>query len=598
MGNKLNNSCKLEFSNEVEISSEDYNNILDLEEKILHMVASNQQTYEILDQLCIMAESLLKNSVASILIKNHNGDLDVEAAPSIPNDAKKLLYDLSPGPHNGSCGNAVYYNKPQYIQNTFIDERWTNLREFARDFNICACWSTPITNENKEVIGSFALSSFEHRAPSAFHKKLLKTASTIISIVLKNRKTNNKMKYLAYHDELTDLYNKSYLENVLKKKGEKSLILLNINSFSYINTAYGFDIGDKILKDVSKVLKNNFHADTLCKINSDEFALVYDKEIDIKSKINSIQQYFLNHMIDINEIKISITFSYGATFGEENLLRKASTALKKAKESGKNKFIIFDKFDNLNYKDREKFIKYTNIIKNALDNNQIVAYFQGIYDNEKNLINKYEALVRIELEDKVISPFEFLEIAKLAGLIPNITKIMIKKSFETMLSNDYTFSINITEDDLAEEYLVDYLKEQASKYNINPNRVILEILEGVSTGGKDSHLNQLIELKKQGFKIAIDDFGAEYSNFERILDLDVDFIKIDAKYIKNIHKDKRSYEITKAIAFFAKNVNISSIAEFVHNEDVQKIIKELGINFSQGYLFSQPKKELLKSLEE
>jgi EAL domain-containing protein (putative c-di-GMP-specific phosphodiesterase class I) len=199
---------------------------------------------------------------------------------------------------------------------------------------------------------------------------------------------------------------------------------------------------------------------------------------------------------------------------------------------------------------------------------------------------------------KVISPFEFLEIAKLAGLIPNITKVMIKKSFETMVSNNYTFSINITEDDLAEEYLVDYLKEQTSKYNVNPNRVILEILEGVSAGGKDSHLSQLIELKKQGFKIAIDDFGAEYSNFERILDLDVDFIKIDAKYIKNIHKDKRSYEITKAIAFFAKNVNISSVAEFVHNEDVQKIIKELGINFSQGYLFSQPKKELLKSLEE
>jgi EAL domain-containing protein (putative c-di-GMP-specific phosphodiesterase class I) len=199
---------------------------------------------------------------------------------------------------------------------------------------------------------------------------------------------------------------------------------------------------------------------------------------------------------------------------------------------------------------------------------------------------------------KVISPFEFLEIAKLAGLIPNITKVMIKKSFETMVSNNYTFSINITEDDLAEEYLVDYLKEQTSKYNVNPNRVILEILEGVSAGGKDSHLSQLIELKKQGFKIAIDDFGAEYSNFERILDLDVDFIKIDAKYIKNIHKDKRSYEIVKAISFFAKNVNISSVAEFVHNEDVQKIVKELDINFSQGYLFSQPKKELLKSLEE
>lgn len=593
MGKTLNNSCELKLGAEIEISSEDYNKILDLEEQILEMVASNHQTYEILDQVCIMAESLLKDSVASILIKNNKGDLDVEAAPSIPDDAKNLLNNLTPGPNNGSCGNAVYYNEPQYIQNTFLDKRWDNLKQFARDFNICACWSTPITDENKQAIGSFALSSFEHRAPSAFHQKLLKTASTIISIVLKNRKTNKRMKYLAYHDELTKLFNKSHLENILKKEGEKSLILLNINSFSYINTAYGFDIGDEILISVSKILKNNFNADTLCKINSDEFALVYNKKIDIKNKISLIQQYFLNHMIDIDEIKISITFSYGATFGEENLLRKASTALKKAKEDGKNKFVIFDKFDNLNYKNREKFIKYTNLIKNALDNNQIVPYFQGIYNNEKKIIDKYEALVRIELEDRIITPFEFLEPAKLSGLIPDITKVVIEKAFETMKDNKHTFSINITEDDLAEEYLYEYLKQQSSKYNINPNRVILEILEGVSSGGKDSHLTQLVELKNKGYKIAIDDFGAEYSNFERILDLDVDFIKIDAKYIKNIHKDKRSYEITKAISFFAKNVNISSVAEFVHNEEVQKIVNELGINFSQGYLFSEPKKELL-----
>lgn len=593
MGKKLNNNCELKFNDKIEISSEDYNKILDLEEQILEMVASNHESYEILDQLCIMAESLLKDSVASILIKNYKGDLDVEAAPSIPIKAKEKLNHLTPGPNNGSCGNAVYYNKPQYIKNTFIDKRWNNLKQFARDFNICACWSMPITDENKNPIGSFALSSFEHRSPNAFHQKLLKTASTIISIVLKNRNINDKMKYLAYHDELTKLHNKSYLENILKEKGEKSLILLNINSFSYINTAYGFDMGDKILISVSEILKNNFNATTLCKINSDEFALVYNKKIDLKNEISLIQQYFLNHMIDINEIKISITFSYGATFGEENLLRKASTALKKAKEIGKNKFIILDKFDNLNYKDREKFIKYTNLIKNALDNNQIVTYFQGIYNNERYIIDKYEVLVRIEIEDKVIRPFEFLEIAKLAGLIPDITKIVIIKAFESMSENKHTFSINITEDDLAEEYLIDYLKEHSAKYDIEPNRVILEILESVSAREKDSHLKQLLELKNQGYKIAIDDFGAEYSNFERILDLDVDFIKIDAKYIKNINNDKRSYEIVKAISFFAKNVNISTVAEFVHNEEVQEIVKELGINFSQGYLFSEPKKELI-----
>ena len=301
----------------------------------------------------------------------------------------------------------------------------------------------------------------------------------------------------------------------------------------------------------------------------------------------------MNNMIIIEKIKLNITFSYGAVIGKNNLLRKASSALKKAKESGKNRFEIFEKNDNEDYAKRESFINYTNLIKNALDNSQIVPFFQGIHDNKTNKITKYEALARIVLDDRIISPYEFLEPAKLSGFLPEVTKMMIDKIFQVMSKNEFEFSINISEDDLAENYLIDYLNEKSKIYNINPKRVILEILEGVSAGGKKSQIKQLDILKSSGYKLAIDDFGAEYSNFERILDLDIDFIKIDAKYIKDIDVNKRSYEIVRAISFFARNVNISCIAEFVHNQSVQNIIKDLGINYSQGYHFSKPKRDLL-----
>ena len=157
-----------------------------------------------------------------------------------------------------------------------------------------------------------------------------------------------------------------------------------------------------------------------------------------------------------------------------------------------------------------------------------------------------------------------------------------------MQDKDCTFSINITEDDLNKNYLFEYLKEEAHRYDISPSRVILEILEGVSASGKANNIAQLKELKNYGFLIAIDDFGSEYSNFERVLDLDVDFLKIDARYIKNIDKDQKSFEITRAISFFAKNVHIPVVAEFVHSQEVQAKIDELGIEFSQGYLFSEP----------
>ena len=138
------------------------------------------------------------------------------------------------------------------------------------------------------------------------------------------------------------------------------------------------------------------------------------------------------------------------------------------------------------------------------------------------------------------------------------------------------------------EYILNYLDKKTLEHKIKSSRVILEILEGISSHGKKNHIKQLMALKEKGFSIAIDDFGTEYSNFERVLDLEIDFLKIDSRYIKDIDTNKKSYEITKAIAFFAKNAGIPCVAEFVHNENVQKIVKELGIDYSQGYLFSEP----------
>ncbi|MDZ7820202.1 MAG: GGDEF domain-containing protein [Aliarcobacter sp.] len=139
------------------------------------------------------------------------------------------------------------------------------------------------------------------------------------------------------------------MERLFENNQKRTLILLNINNFSYINTAYGFNIGDKILITVSNILKDYFQSDNLCKINSDEFALIYNSEISIIDKILEIQDYFMKNSMNIKEIKLNITFSYGAVYGRNNLLRKAATALKEAKENGKNRFQIFEQNSNNDY---------------------------------------------------------------------------------------------------------------------------------------------------------------------------------------------------------------------------------------------------------
>ena len=700
--------------NEVPLSPEQYKEIQNIEHTIFEMVARRASSTDVLDKLCALAETLLPNSVASIMLKDpKTGLMDMIHAPSVPQEATDRFKALKPGPGGGSCGNAVYKNEPQYIKNTFKDEKWSDLREIAYDLNICSCWSTPVRDEDGHAIGTFALSSFEHREPSTYHKMLLNTCANIVSIVLKNayneqriqlftqsmenakegviitdhnnniieinrafreiygyaedevlgqnprilssgqhdkafyedmwshileqehwsgeiinkvkdgsyimqwmsislienedgtrnylaifsditelKKAQEKANYLAYHDQLTGLENKSkLLQRLHQNEHEVTLIHLDINNFNYINTAYGFSFGDKLLQEVGKRLKSICLITDIFRINSDEFALFCTKGEKSEAIIKKLQKYFYDNSFKIDDIVLNISFNYGAYTGSGNILENAALALKISKELGKNRYHIFDEATDLPKKeDKNRFIKANRLILNALENDAIVPYFQGIRNNKEAKLEKYEALVRIELEGRVVSPFEFLEAGQLSGLMPEVTKIMIDKSFKIMSKRSEEFSINITEDDLGRNYLSHYIAAKLSEYEIDPQRVILEILEGISSHGKQSHIKQLNELKAMGLRLAIDDFGAEYSNFERILDLEIDYLKIDAKYIKNIDSDTKSYEIAKSIANFAKNSSIVCIAEFVHSQEVQKMVEELGIEYSQGYYFSEPQK--------
>jgi PAS domain S-box-containing protein len=183
---------------ETPITPEQYNAILDIQQNILQMMAEGGKSTDILSSLCNMAEKLLPNSVASIMMLNEQSkQMSVLTAPSIPKVGHDALANLTPGVGGGSCGNAVFRNEPQYVYNTFQDPRWTDLRHIAYDFNLCSCWSMPIRNAHNEAVGSFALSSFEHRTPAAFHRTLLATAASIVNIVQHNEYTEKRVQLFS-----------------------------------------------------------------------------------------------------------------------------------------------------------------------------------------------------------------------------------------------------------------------------------------------------------------------------------------------------------------------------------------------------------------
>jgi len=407
------------------------------------------------------------------------------------------------------------------------------------------------------------------------------------------------IKKQAVTNKLTGLQNRFALNQLLENlKEAKTLVVINIDNFDSINTIYGYENGNRVIQFVATLLSKELWKDAqLFYLGGDEFTIVSDVVSDEKLQryLSDLQEKIASSIMEIEGNRLKETVTMAVAVGEKDVLKHAHIALKEAKNEGKNRIKFYN--DNLNIeKLQQKIQEYSPIIREAIEENDVVPYFQPIVDNKTQTIHKFECLARIEHQGEIYSPFHFIDIAQMIGLLPNITRIMIDKSFQMFQNNDYTFSINITEIDLNDNYLQDYLREKLQEYNIAPSRVILEVLEGISTSGVANSLEQLKNLQEMGFSIAIDDFGAQNSNFERVNSMNVDFIKIDGSFVKNIDHDAKSYSIVKTITEFSKSIGAEVIAEFVHNEAVQKKVEELGIEYTQGYYFGEPKKELVTKL--
>jgi len=413
---------------------------------------------------------------------------------------------------------------------------------------------------------------------------------------LKLKKQLRAYEELALTDNISGLPNKIVLLKKLEKNTNFSSMMFSIDNFETIGETFGMNFSNAIVKEVSKLLKkflaNNIY---LYRLYTGDFVFLIEGEHNGQAEdiAQGIKSFFDIYPIESNDIEIKVTFSIGICHcNKDVLLKNSRIAMNEARSLGSNRYHYYSKDDSY-ILNQEKNIYWMNKIHDALANGKIVPYFQAIRDNKTGKIFKYECLVRILEDGKVITPWYFNEAVQMTGLMTNLTKTMIDKSFRVFSNREEDFSINITQEDLKEEYLQNFLKHKCEKYGIDTKRVTLEILEDVEESAAQTVYAQLTGLKEDGFKISIDDFGAQNSNFSRLLQMPVDYIKIDGQFIKNLETSIQSRHITEAIHSFAHKIGAKSIAEFVHNDKVLKIIKEIGIDYSQGYLISEPKSKPL-----
>ncbi|WP_419763597.1 MAG: EAL domain-containing protein [Arcobacter sp.] len=400
----------------------------------------------------------------------------------------------------------------------------------------------------------------------------------------------DSIEYQFYNDELTGLPNRKRLIDTISTTKNAVLMIINIDKFQEINDLYGDALGNDIIKETAKLLdKNKALNSKLFKLHADEYALYHEADVDIE-EIKSIAIHLTNiienETFHIENSEIFINATFGIAYGSTSLLANSDIALKLAKRT-KKKYLVYETSMNIEH-EYDQNLKWTKKIKDAIKNDKIVPLYQPIVDANTKEIIKYESLMRmLDDEGKYISPFYFLELAKKNKLYPQLTLIMLEKTFEKFKNRTEKVSINLSVSDILNETVHSTILEKLKEYQLG-DRIIFEIIESDGIENFEEVLDFIKKVKTYGAKISIDDFGTGYSNFEYLMKLKVDYIKIDASMIKDIDTNRDSQMVTETIIDFAKKMNIQTVAEFIHCESVYNKVHEIGIDYAQGYYFGKP----------
>jgi len=397
-----------------------------------------------------------------------------------------------------------------------------------------------------------------------------------------------------YTDKLTNLPNRNKLKKDLDENTIDLMALLDVDEFSTINDLFGEKIGDTILFELANKLKHFFNEEdyVVYRIEADKFTIVARKNNQDVNEFYNLCKTFADKiekeslLIDEDEIDINITI--GIAQGDGARAFKYSQRVINYARTKLQRIMIY----NESFKIQQSFeenIKWVKQLKIGFRENLFQAYFQPIVDTKTKEVYKYEALIRyITKEGVEIAPFHFINVAKKTKLYPNIIKIVIQDAFKLIKNKNKRVSVNISFDDIANEETTAFIYEILEQNKDFTEFLEFEILESEEISDFNEVAKFISEIKKFDCIVGVDDFGAGYSNFNLLTLLDIDFVKIDGSLIERINSSKDLEIIVNTIANFSKEFKVKTVAEYVSDEDIYNKIKELNIDYCQGYYFDKP----------
>ncbi|MDI6748362.1 MAG: EAL domain-containing protein [Rhodocyclaceae bacterium] len=421
-----------------------------------------------------------------------------------------------------------------------------------------------------------------------------------------------KQLHTLFTDALTQLPNREKLLVDLKKPQPATLILLNIDAFKEINDFYGHPCGDHVITAMARSLGQflaqhpAWAGSRLYRMPADEMAIWVPGDKSAETLHEYVDELLahvgkLGIKWRLQAIPLHVTMGLAATRQQDStqtdegqLLTSASIALKLARQN-QSGYLIYDPVQRVR-ESYEQNLLWANRLKRALEEGRIVPFFQPIMDARTGRIQKFECLARmIDESGQAIGPDKFLGVAKKIRLYRHITRTMVQQCFSRFAENDYEFSLNLSLEDVLDPELTTFIVNCLSQGTL-AKRAIFEILESEGIENYAAVKLFIDRVKALGCHIAIDDFGTGYSNFEHLLRLNADMIKIDGSLIRLLDTDQNALTVTRGIVDFARGLGMQTVAEFVHSPAILKEVKALGIDYAQGACIGMPTPALVTEI--
>ena len=425
-------------------------------------------------------------------------------------------------------------------------------------------------------------------------------------------RTLSELEYYAMHDPLTGIYNRRQFNNMLEYEigrserhhHEFSLLQLDLDDFKDINDSYGHQTGDDALCGVAEVLRAHIRkGDLAARIGGDEFAVILMEtgREGATTVANMLGKSLRERVFTAPDGKhFHLTVSIGiATYpidaqNEADLQVGADAAMYRAKDIGKDSACTLDELDGkveIGRHTRDNAEK----MREALQQDRIIPYYHNIVDCKTGELFACETLARlVEPDGKVLSAGMFIETIEKYGMGRDLDRMIISKAFkakrELMQSSasGMKMFLNISAQEIQGRGILAYAEELCQTLEIPPSCIVFEILERDAIGDMTNMRKFLSNLREKGFAFALDDFGSGYNSFHYLRELRFEYVKIDGAFVRNILNSKIDYALVHNLSRLCQDIGIHTVAEFVETQEILEALKDMGINYAQGFHIGLP----------